>query len=315
MLTDKLTHARYRFQWAVCQLERLRLVFEPDVQAILAELPATLDETYKQVINDINQDDWKRAYRLLHCLAFAVRPLSVEELAEILTFDFDAEGIPQFRAERRREDQEEAVLSLCSSLVTIVDDRGSRVVKFSHDSVKEFLISKPFVRHNTSYHICAAPAHTVLAQVCLSLLLHPGGSGDKSITDSPLAEYATRHWITHAQFEDVARQVGDGMKALFDLDQPHFMAWIGLYDIDTGLCGRLPSEIPRPLYYAALCGFHDLVQHIYNKRPQDVRAMGGEYGFPIFAAQVKKHSGVVMYLRSVGGSIDAQDIERWHTSV
>jgi hypothetical protein len=39
----------------------------------------------------------------------------------------------------RWEDQEEAVMSACSSLVTMIKDGDSRVVQFSRFSVNEFL--------------------------------------------------------------------------------------------------------------------------------------------------------------------------------
>ena len=106
-----------------CQLELLRHAVQPDVQAILDDLPETLDGTYERVLKNINAKNRAHASRLLHCLAVAVRPLRVEELAEILTFDFAVAqgGIPKFRPNRRLKDQEDAVLSICSSLVTIVD--------------------------------------------------------------------------------------------------------------------------------------------------------------------------------------------------
>ena len=133
----------YRFQWVFCQLETLRHVVQPDVRAILEQLPKTLDETYERVLKEIKESNRENARRLLHCLAVAVRPLRVEELAEFLTFDFDSArgSIPNFHADRRPKDPEEAVLSLCSSLITVVDNRGSRVAQFSHLSVKEFLVS------------------------------------------------------------------------------------------------------------------------------------------------------------------------------
>jgi hypothetical protein len=55
--------------------------------------------------------------RLLHCVAAAVRLLRVEEIAEVLTIDFNTEGIPKLNPDLRREDPEEAVMSACLSLV------------------------------------------------------------------------------------------------------------------------------------------------------------------------------------------------------
>jgi hypothetical protein len=212
VLSDKITHLPYRFQWVICQLDVLRHAAQPDVRAILAKLPRTLDETYELLLMDINENNQGHARRLLHCLTVAVRPLRVEELAEILTFDFDAaqDGIPKFHAGRRPKDQEEAVLSICSSLIAVVDNRGSRVVQFSHFSVKEFLTSNHLasIGQLSRYHILPGPAHTIFVKVCLSLLLHLDDSnGTKSVRGSPLADYAVRHWIAHAQFEDVASRV------------------------------------------------------------------------------------------------------------
>jgi hypothetical protein len=53
----------------------------------------------------------------------AIRPLRVDELAAILTFDPDAiEGeVPTLDADSRSEDQEQELLSACPSLITIVD--------------------------------------------------------------------------------------------------------------------------------------------------------------------------------------------------
>ena len=80
---------------------------------------------------------------MLQWLMVAVRPLRVEELAELLAFEFGtARGaVPKYHADWRPNDQVEAVLSTCSSLISIVDDYGSQVVQFSHFSVKEFLMS------------------------------------------------------------------------------------------------------------------------------------------------------------------------------
>src|ERR1700755_3364785 len=128
-----------RFRWVFCQLEVLRHCFPPSVRRILDELPESLDETYERILREIRKPNQGLAHRLMQCLVVAVRPLKVKELAEVLAFDFDAEGIPKLNENWRWEDQEEAVMWACSSLVTIVKDGDSRIVQFSHFSVKEFL--------------------------------------------------------------------------------------------------------------------------------------------------------------------------------
>jgi hypothetical protein len=148
-------------------------------------------------INKARADD---AYRLLQCLTVAVRPLSVEELAELLAFDFQAsssEGIPALKEDWRWDDQEEAVLSTCSSLISIVRNGGSRVVQFSHFSVKEYLTSPRLARspHGdvSQFHIHLESAHTIMAQACLGTLLRSDEhAGDNDADKSPLLGYAAR---------------------------------------------------------------------------------------------------------------------------
>jgi hypothetical protein len=110
------------------------------------ELPESLDETYERILKEIKKPNKRIAQRVLRCLIVAIRPLRVKELAEVLAVDFDdAEGIPRSKPDWRWEDRELALLSACSSLISIVevyvDYSWTRVVQFSHFSVKEFLTS------------------------------------------------------------------------------------------------------------------------------------------------------------------------------
>jgi len=164
------------FRWVFCQLEVLRHCLAPSVRTILAELPQSLDETYERILLEIPRANRVHAHRLLQCLTVAIRPLTVEELAEVLAIDFPgAGGIPKLKEGYRLGDQEQAVLSVCSSLISIVQDEDSRRVQFSHFSVKEFLTSDRLadstVATSRYFHISPEPAHTIMAQACLGVLL------------------------------------------------------------------------------------------------------------------------------------------------
>src|SRR5712671_985427 len=201
-----------RFRWAFCQLEALRHCLAPRVRHMLKELPETLDETYERILKDINKANRDHAYRLLQCLTVAVRPLRVAELAEILAVDFETASrgeTPKLNTDLRWEDQEEAVLSTCSSLISVVDEHGDQVVQFSHFSVKEFLTSSRITSSSavvSRFHILLEPAHTILAKVCLGVLLRFGELVDEDDVEDkfPLAHYAAEHWIDHARFGNVS---------------------------------------------------------------------------------------------------------------
>ena len=294
-------------------MEALRHCLPPSVRRTLRELPESLDETYERILKEIKKPNRGQARRVLECLVVAIRPLRVVELAEVLAVDFDdTEGMPKLNADWRWEDKEQALLIACSSLITILGAGDSRVVQFSHFSVKEFLTSSRLATASgeaSDFHIDLEPAHTTLAQTCLCVLLQTHDDVDgPTPEDHPLAQYAARHWTTHAQFEEVSSRLQQGMEYLFDPGQPHFEAWCRLYDIDTAvgvgatffLFAKFSKSAATPLYYAALCGFHDFVEHLIVKHPQGVNADGGYYLRPLLAALAGKHFRTAELLRHHG---------------
>ena len=306
----------YRFRWVFCQLEVLRHCIPASIRKTLDQLPKSLDDTYLRVLRQIPQANQAHAHRMLQCLVVAVRPLEVAELAELLAFEFDEAqgGIPEYCPALRLDNQTQAVLSTCSSLVTIINERSPdrQVVQFSHFSVKEFLVSNrlaPSLGDISQYNIRLKSAHITLTQACLGLLLHSDDSITSKIVErSPLAGYAARHWAEHAQYEDVASHVKDGMETLFDADKPHFEAWVGIYDIDPRISWQPISGHPSPLYYSVLCGFYDLAEHLTITHPEYVNAFGGQYQFPLLAALGRGHVEVAELLLKHGAKIDVRGV-------
>ena len=278
-----------------------------------------MDETYERVLKDIKKPNRDHARRLMQCLVAAIRPLRVKELAEILAVDFDdASGIPKLKPSWRWEDQEQALLTSCSSLIVIVGTGRSRVVQFSHFSVKEFLTSARLATSSqdvSRYHIDFGPAHAVLAQACLSIFLRLDHLNKVSVEErSPLAAYAAEYWVRHAQCEDVMSRI-KGMEDLFDPDKPYFAAWCKLYDMDTDpsmssvfflFTPNSRSGAGTPLYYAALCGFSSLVEQLIVKYPLDVNAIGGYYMIPAVAALARRHFQLARVLYRAGSSVEAR---------
>jgi hypothetical protein len=299
-----------------CQLEILRDCLPSSVRRFLDELPESLDETYERVLREIKKPNRDHARRLLQCLVVAIRPLQVEELAEVLAIDFDdAEEIPKLNPSWRWEDQERALLTSCSSLIAIVNAGDSRVVQFSHFSVKEYLTSARLATSSqdvSRYHIALEPAHTILAQACVSVLLQLGDHEQDDVEkNGPLTGYAAEYWVHHGQFEDVASRI-NGMDYLFDPNKPYFATWRRLYDIDGSLSPNSVlfqftvsnSDTKTPLYYAALCGFANLVEQLITKFPQHVDAAGGRHLTPAVAALAGKHFQLARVLHQNNSSVE-----------
>ncbi|KAH9177996.1 hypothetical protein EDB89DRAFT_1810093, partial [Lactarius sanguifluus] len=301
------------FRWVYCQLEVLRCCFPANVRRALEELPKSLDETYERILKEINNANREHSYRLLQCLTVASRPLLVEELSELLAIELNAGGIPKLNVDLRWEDQEEAVLSACSSLVSVIIDDGSRVVQFSHFSVKEFLTSDRLAcctEEVSRFHIAPEPSHIILAQACLGALLRLADHTEEedSVKKTPLVRYAAEYWVGHAKVGNVEIRIKDAIDHFFDMDKPYFQAWVQIYDIDKSRSPRRSNATLTPLsplYYAALCGFHGLVKHLIDKHPQHVNAQVGHRGTPLHATLFNGHIEVAQLLRERGADVNA----------
>jgi hypothetical protein len=249
-------------------------------------LPDTLDETYARTLEDIGEQNWEYAHRVFQCVAAASCPLRVVELAEFLAFDFEDGSTPTFLADWHSEDPENAVLSTCSSLLAVVNVDGSPVilVQFAHFLVKEYLTSTRLAKAKgtiSRFHTSMTPAHTIVAQASLGVLLRCSVLGR----------------VGHAQFENVASNVQDGMRRLFNPSKYHLSIWLWIYDPDsprhpfTRPQSKCPSQArATPLHYAAFCGMHDVAKFLAVEHSQDVCTQGfDETGTLLHVASRRGH--------------------------
>jgi hypothetical protein len=112
----------------------------------LEAFPPTIDETHNRIPCVISDQDSQHAIRILRWLAFSYRPLSVEEISEMVATDIRRH--PAFGSQKILEDPMK-VLTICSSLVTITTSGEllqaapqdhAKLVTFAYYSVKEYLI-------------------------------------------------------------------------------------------------------------------------------------------------------------------------------
>jgi hypothetical protein len=89
---------------------------EKAIREQLNNLPEGLDETYDRILLGIDKKDCGYTKTFLLWLCFAVRPLTLKELAETVTVDLAAENGPKFETENKLQDISD-VLKMCSSFV------------------------------------------------------------------------------------------------------------------------------------------------------------------------------------------------------
>ncbi|KAH8724798.1 fibronectin type 3 and ankyrin repeat domain protein 1, partial [Phaeosphaeriaceae sp. PMI808] len=262
----------------------------------LAALPPTLDKTYDRILSAIVEEDSDYAIRVLRWLAFSDRPLSVEEVAEVIAIDVARN--PAFDREEVLEDPLEA-LDICSSLVTIAtDNRGGRlestrqVAVLAHYSVKEYLVSDRIQKGQAArYRMQDVACHSMIAQACLAYLgqfqkLEP--IADEILKEFKLARYSAKFWVSHAQkTEDRIAETSQAAMHLLTTDNAAYLNWIRIHDPER------PWSIPN-------------FRKLLLDKGADVNAQGGYYGNALQAASSRGYEPVVKLLLDKGADVNSQ---------
>ena len=114
---NMITNCNFRFRWVALQLDELtNCRTKSDLKKQLANLPKGLDKTYDRILLGINEKDLGYAKTFLQWLSFAVRPLTLEELATTAAVDLSAANGPEYKFDNELQDDTD-VLKICSSLI------------------------------------------------------------------------------------------------------------------------------------------------------------------------------------------------------
>ena len=285
------------------------------IRKALNELPVTLDDTYDRILQNIPKQKWQHAHRLFQCMVAAIRPLRVEELAEIFAIGFGPNATFSLVEDWRPENPEEAVFSACSTLITITidsDAEGSKIVQFLHFSVKEYLTSDRLqvseVATIRNFYISLEPAHTILVRACLTVLLQMKRADREQIAAFPLSLYAAQNWVDHANFENVASHIQNAMEDLFNTRKLHLLTWIQIHNVDKFKIPIYEYSPTFALYYAASCGFHGLARTLIITHALDVSRKIYVGLTPLDAASRGGHVEVARVLLDNGADVNTCDI-------
>ncbi|KAF1927164.1 ankyrin, partial [Didymella exigua CBS 183.55] len=236
------------------------------------------------------------AMRILQWLTFSARPLSVEEMAEVVAIDVACD--PAFDRDEVLEDPLE-VLNICSSLVTITTNKpdgsgrpGQRIIALAHYSVQEYLVSDRIKQGQAKqFSMQEVECHNALTKGSLMYLLQfQQPLSNKVLKAFALARYAAQFWSSHLRntrdnTEELSRIAVD----LLSIGHPAYHNWIQLRDPAQ----RRVSTVAR----------------ILLEEDADVNAQGGHYGNALQAASVGDHEQVVEVLLGKGANVNAQGNE------
>ena len=116
-LDRMITKYNFRFRWVALQLNELKECrTRTDLKRQLADLPQGLEKTYDRILLAIEKKDHGYSKLFLQWLSFAVRPLTLRELAATAAVDLSAENGPEYNFNNELEDIKD-VLKICSSFI------------------------------------------------------------------------------------------------------------------------------------------------------------------------------------------------------
>ena len=174
-----------RFQWVRCQIDSLQHCHAPkDLRKALGSLPKTLDETYERILRSVADDYQEKFHRILEFLCFSECLMMLGELAEVVTVAINSDGRAHYDSENHMRGPSD-VLEMCGSLVSLSEPSyvssdqwysdetfAAWIVRLSHFSVKEFLVSERTREgRGLKYSVNAELANRSIAMTCLVYLM------------------------------------------------------------------------------------------------------------------------------------------------
>jgi len=306
----------HRFQYVSCQFDALRRHRAPaKIRQALKDLPKGLDATYDRILNSIDPEYQKQVASILKWLAFSVRPLLLEELAEAFILDLE-KPVPFDETERLFNPED--VLTYLPGLVVKVPirsreyreehlewEREDKVVhiRFAHFSVKEYLSSS---RMTLEYFSSTEQiSHLHISEYCLAYHLQLSENllaTEDTVRQYHLWKYAMIFWDVH--LEKVARRswTASVIKRATDCFATKSQSLLNIartYDPDgrSGDWQKRTEVLAAPLYYAASRVSIQLASLLIDNGA-DVNEISplANYGTALNVALYHKKNGIVRLL-------------------
>ncbi|ENH64044.1 Putative ZDHHC-type palmitoyltransferase 6 [Fusarium oxysporum f. sp. cubense race 1] len=308
-----LGNTKGMFRYAQCQLDSLstlrtaKMVFNA-----LYDLPKDIYEVYEKILLSIPEADRLLARESLFSLSVALRPLTIQELAEAAVLDDYEARID----EECRLPEPMVLLEICQGLVDY--DAATSVVTLAHSSVRAYITSSRTGEGDVAWFSYNIPGiHAYMANKCLLyLLLESFQDGcctneelEKKYQEYPLLRYASRYWPLHARLSDnYGRQEDSAMTFCLSSKKAgggNFSFWVQCLMPDASREAIMASE---PLYYASSFGLAGLVKSLLTSQGVDVDARGGRFrSSALHVASYRGHVEIARQLLDCGADINLLD--------
>ncbi|KAJ5663271.1 hypothetical protein N7507_004002 [Penicillium longicatenatum] len=322
-----------QFLWIKLQENDLRsTVNQTALQRIINATPTGLEDAYERNwmrISRLPNEYRQRAFNILRWAAFALRPLTVNEMAGALlvTEEEDEVLVDEIPDEIDEDFIEIEILNDCSSLLEIRSPdteclTGMRTIHLAHFSVKEYLLlhipaQNGMLQLEYKLGSSTEPSESILlAKRCLRYL-HCRKVWDSTTEQYQLLscfrQYAAESWQQHSSVNEKRdNELTKLIHDLFDTGNASWKQWKEWFDLNVAaIIDDQDDQITStPLWYAVFLGLVDVVQKFnVSKNEIDKRANSGFTALGIACyrghleiAKIMLQAGADMTIPTVDGS-------------
>jgi hypothetical protein len=274
------------------------------------------------MLQGIDPEYEKQVASVLKWLAFSLRPLLLDELAEIFILDHE-KAVPFDETDRLFTIEE--VLTYLPGLVTKVPIAhyyeyrsvryGTNVteIRFAHFSIKEYLSSSRIGRKY--YSTPEQTTHLHISECCLAYHLQLSESmlvTEDKLRRYALWEYAAQYWLDHLEkvgLESWTTSVTDHAKRVFTTRSQGLLNMVRVYnpDYEGEVWKKTPDDLRSPLYYAAVTGAFQLTSLlIHDGADINEVPLTASDDAVLQGAIYHKHKAIVKLLLEHGADVNAQ---------
>ncbi len=310
------------FQWVVLVTFRVIQFYRNGktlaaICALIQRLPSELASLYEEIVRRAEPDDMTQALHLFQWICFAFRPLTLRELREAtaLYIHNSHASLQESRTfgqyAETDEEMERRVLSLSQGLAEVEKHGSKRIVQLVHQSVMDFLLQDGFrlcyeqLPGNHLNGSVVARGHFWISRACIKYLSMEkvvlkrlrSVPYRKHLERFPFFEYATEHWIAHAQIVERESVPQDDLVALI---QPNS----GVLRVV-----RRSTKGMTLLHVASSFGLSSVVSCILERdtRDTEMNERDEDGQTPLHCASGADHEAIVKHLLEAGAVVDPSD--------
>ncbi|KAJ7256360.1 ankyrin repeat-containing domain protein [Mycena rebaudengoi] len=293
------------FRLAACLLIELsRCFWQEEWEQTLTQLPNDLFGIYNRFLGAVPSSAMVYVEAVFRWIVFAASPITLEELADAVAFDFPDPAQCVYKP-GRREGNKIAIPKWLDGLIVIKNN--GRTVALAHASVQDYLLSKQFM-DKFGGDLSVVLSHTFIARTCVQYLLHFADHplNLETFPDYPLASYAACYWFHHLKHCHDQAAFSTWTILLLESGSAQYRSLNYLHDIDRSFRSSPDwrRSVAFPLYMCSKIGYRLGVKFLLANGA-DVNATESSYfGNALQAAASEGHTEIVRLLIENGADIN-----------